>query len=114
VNVSVSQRKSGIKDKPRVLKTIADRLKDLGLLLCCPLYGGHGGNGSGQIEILEELGITERAWSTDYLFHGRREIGQTKFGTPVLIEKISPKPIRLLLSIESNLTQILRERSRVD
>ena len=53
----------GIKDKPKVLKTIVSRLKDLGASpFIVPCMGSHGGaTAEGQIEVLESLGITEKS-----------------------------------------------------
>lgn len=80
----------GIKDKPRVLRTIVDRLKDLGTSpFVVPCMGGHGGaTAQGQIEILEELGITEETVGAPVLSSMEVvEVGRTKFGTPVLIDQ---------------------------
>jgi hypothetical protein len=80
----------GVKDKPRVLKTIVERFKDLGASpFVVPCMGGHGGaTAQGQIEILEELGITEKSVGAPILSSmDVVEVGQTKFGTPVLIDQ---------------------------
>lgn len=80
----------GIKDKPRVLKTIVDRLKDLGASpFIAPCMGSHGGaTGEGQIEVLESLGITEKSVGAPIISSmDVEEIGRTKFGTPVLIAR---------------------------
>ena len=80
----------GIKDKPRVLKTIVDRLKDLGASpFIVPCMGSHGGaTAEGQIEVLESLGITEKSVGAPILSSmDVEEIGRTKFGTPVLIAR---------------------------
>jgi len=78
----------GIKDKPRVLKTIVDRLRDLGASpFVVPCMGSHGGaTAEGQIEVLESLGITEKSLGAPILSSmDVEQIGRTKFGTPVLI-----------------------------
>jgi len=80
----------GIKDKPRVLRTIVDRLKELGASpFIVPCMGGHGGaTAQGQIEILEELGITEKSVGAPILSSmDVVEVERTKFGTPVLIDQ---------------------------
>ncbi len=80
----------GIKDKPRVLKTIISRLKGLGASpFIVPCMGSHGGGtAEGQIEMLESLGITEESMGAPILSSTEvEEIGRTKFGTPVFIDK---------------------------
>ena len=80
----------GIKDKPKVLKTIVSRLKDLGASpFIVPCMGSHGGaTAEGQIEVLESLGITEKSVGAPILSSVEvEEIGRTKFGTPVLVDK---------------------------
>jgi hypothetical protein len=80
----------GIKDKPRVLKTIIERLKDLGTSpFIVPCMGSHGGaTAEGQIEVLESLGVTEKSMGAPILSSVEvEEIGRTKFGTPVLVDK---------------------------
>jgi hypothetical protein len=80
----------GIKDKPKVLKTIIDRLKEFGVSpFVVPCMGSHGGaTAQGQIEVLESLGITEKSIGAPILSSTEvEEIGHTRFGTPVLIDK---------------------------
>ncbi len=80
----------GIKDKPRVLRTIVNRLVDLGASpFVVPCMGGHGGaTAQGQIEILRELGITEESVGAPILSSmDVAEVGRTKFGTPVLVDQ---------------------------
>jgi len=80
----------GIKDKPKVLKTIIERLKDLGASpFVVPCMGSHGGaTAEGQTEVLESLGITEKSVGAPILSSVEvEEIGRTKFGTPVLVDK---------------------------
>ena len=80
----------GIKDKPKVLKTIIDRLKDLGTSpFVVPCMGSHGGaTAQGQVEVLESLGITEKSVGAPILSSIEvEEIDHTRFGTPVLIDK---------------------------
>ena len=80
----------GIKDKPKVLKTAIERLKDLGASpFVVPCMGSHGGaTAEGQIEVLESLGITEKSVGAPILSSVEvEEIGRTKFGTPVLVDK---------------------------
>ncbi len=90
----------GIKDKPRVLKTIVDRLKDLGASpFVVPCMGSHGGaTGEGQIEVLESLGITEKSVGAPIISSmDVEEIGRTKFGTPVLIARDLLKADRIVV-----------------
>jgi hypothetical protein len=80
----------GIKDKPKVLKTIVSRLKDLGASpFIVPCMGSHGGaTAEGQVEVLKSLGITEKSVGTPILSSiEMEEISRTKFGTPVLVDK---------------------------
>jgi nickel-dependent lactate racemase len=51
--------------------------------------GSHGGaTAEGQLELLESLGITEKSMGSPILSSIEvQEIGQTKFGTPVLVDK---------------------------
>ena len=90
----------GIKDKPRVLETIVDRLKDLGASpFIVPCMGSHGGaTAEGQIEVLESLGITEKSVGAPILSSmDVEEIGRTKFGTPVLIARDLLKADRVVV-----------------
>jgi len=80
----------GIKDKPKVLKAIIERLKDRGASpFIVPCMGSHGGGtAEGQVEMLESLGITEKSMGAPILSSIKVEkIGRTKFGTPVLIDR---------------------------
>jgi hypothetical protein len=90
----------GIKDKPRVLKTIINRLKDLGASpFVVPCMGSHGGaTAEGQVEMLEELGITEKSMGVPILSSMEVvQIGQTKFGTPVFIDKNLSKMDKIIV-----------------
>ena len=90
----------GIKDKPRVLKTIIECLKDLGASpFVVPCMGSHGGaTAEGQVEVLESLGITEKSVGAPILSSmDVEEIGQTKFGTPVLISKDLRKADKIIV-----------------
>lgn len=90
----------GIKDKPKVLKTIISRLKDLGAFpFVVPCMGSHGGaTAEGQVEVLESLGITEKSVGAPILSSmDVEEIGQTKFGTPVLISKDIRKADKIIV-----------------
>ncbi|MFH1083607.1 MAG: lactate racemase domain-containing protein, partial [Pseudomonadota bacterium] len=80
----------GIKDKPGILKAIVSRLRDLGASpFIVPCMGSHGGGtAEGQIEMLESLRITEETMGAPIVSSmDVEEIGRTKFGTPVLIDK---------------------------
>ena len=61
--IGITAGSRGIKDKPEVLKVIISRLKDLGASpFIVPCMGSHGGGtAEGQVEMLESLGITEKA-----------------------------------------------------
>ena len=90
----------GIEDKPRVLKTIVDRLRDLGASpFVVPCMGSHGGaTAEGQIEVLESLGITEKSLGAPILSSmDVEQIGRTKFGTPVLISRDLLKADRVVV-----------------
>jgi len=88
--IGITAGSRGIRDKPRVLKTILSRLKDLGASpFVVPCMGSHGGGTpEGQVEMLESLGITEKSVGAPVVSSIEvEEIGQTKFGTPVYIDK---------------------------
>ena len=88
--IALTAGSRGIKDKPRVLKTIVERLKDLGASpFLVPCMGSHGGaTAEGQTEVLQSYGITEQAVGAPIVSSVEVEkIGKTKFGTPVLIDK---------------------------
>jgi hypothetical protein len=89
-HIALTAGSRGIKDKPKVLKTIVARLKDLGATpFIVPCMGSHGGaTAEGQIEVLEGLGITEQSVGAPILSSVEvQPIGKTRFGTPVLIDK---------------------------
>lgn len=89
-HIALTAGSRGIKDKPRVLKAIVARLKDLGASPCIvPCMGSHGGGtAEGQTEVLESYGITEKTMGAPIVSSVEvEEIGKTKFGTPVLIDK---------------------------
>ena len=88
--VALTAGSRGIKDKPRVLRTIVERLRGLGALpFLVPCMGGHGGaTAQGQIDILAEIGITQESVGAPVLSSmDVEEVGRTKFGTPVLIDR---------------------------
>jgi len=88
--IALTAGSRGIKDKPRVLRTIVERLKDLGASpYLVPCMGSHGGaTAEGQTEVLESYGITEQTVGAPVVSSVEVEkIGKTKFGTPVLIDK---------------------------
>jgi hypothetical protein len=88
--IALTAGSRGIKDKPRVLKTIVERLKDLGASpYLVPCMGSHGGaTAEGQTEVLQSYGITEQTVGAPIVSSVEVEkIGKTKFGTPVLIDK---------------------------
>jgi hypothetical protein len=80
----------GIRDKPKILRIVADRLKTTGAFpVIVPCMGSHGGaTAEGQRETLKNLGITEETMGAPILSSMEvREIGRTKFGTPVFIDR---------------------------
>ncbi len=98
--IALTAGSRGIKDKPKVLKTIVERLKDLGASpYVVPCMGSHGGaTAEGQVEVLESLGITEKSVGAPILSSIEVEkIGKTRFGTPVLIDKNILKADKIIL-----------------
>jgi hypothetical protein len=98
--IALTAGSRGIKDKPRILKTIVDRLKDLGTSpFIVPCMGSHGGaTAQGQIEVLESLGITEKSVGAPIISSmDVDEIGRTKFETPVLIARDLLKADRIIV-----------------
>lgn len=88
--IALTAGSRGIKDKPKVLKTIIERLKDLGASpYVVPCMGSHGGaTAKGQVQVLEGLGITEKSVGAPIVSSIKvEEIGRTRFGTPVLIDR---------------------------
>ena len=88
--IALTAGSRGIRDKPRVLKAIVERLKDLGASpFIVPCMGSHGGaTAEGQTEVLESYGITEKYVGAPIVSSVEvQKIGQTKFGTPVLIDR---------------------------
>jgi hypothetical protein len=89
-HIALTAGSRGIKDKPKVLRAIVKRLKDLGaspfVVTCMGSHGG--GTAEGQLEMLEGLGITERSVGAPIVSSVKVEkIGTTKFGTSVLIDR---------------------------
>jgi len=98
--IALTAGSRGINDKPRVLKTIIERLKDLGTSpFVVPCMGSHGGaTAQGQIEVLESLGITEKSVGAPIISSmDVDEIGRTKFGTTVLIARDLLKADRIVV-----------------
>lgn len=88
--IALTAGSRGIRDKAKVLKVIAARLKSLGANpFLVPCMGSHGGaTAEGQVQILHHLGITEEYVGAPIISSMEaKEIGRTKFGTPVLIDK---------------------------
>ena len=87
--IALTAGSRGIRDKAKVLKLIATRLKALGAKpFLVPCMGSHGGaTAAGQVEMLKHLGITEEFVGAPIASSMEvKEIGRTKFGTPVLID----------------------------
>jgi hypothetical protein len=98
--IALTAGSRGINDKPRVLKTIIERLKDLGTSpFVVPCMGSHGGaTAQGQIEVLESLGITEKSVGAPIISSmDVDEIGRTEFGTTVLIARDLLKADRIVV-----------------
>jgi hypothetical protein len=88
--IAITAGSRGIRDKAKVLKVIATRLKALGAKpFIVPCMGSHGGaTAEGQVKMLHHLGITEEFVGAPIVSSMEvKEIGRTGFGTPVLIDK---------------------------
>ncbi|MGE5253224.1 MAG: lactate racemase domain-containing protein [Planctomycetaceae bacterium] len=88
--IALTAGSRGIRDKAKVLKVIAGRLKALGAKpFIVPCMGSHGGGtAEGQVKMLQHLGITEEFVGAPIVASMEvKEIGRTGFGTPVLIDK---------------------------
>jgi hypothetical protein len=88
--IALTAGSRGIRDKAKVLKVIATRLKSLGAKpFLVPCMGSHGGGtAEGQVKMLRHLGITEEYVGAPIVSSMEvKEIGRTSFGTPVLIDK---------------------------
>lgn len=87
--IALTAGSRGIRDKAKVLKVIVARLKALGAKpFLVPCMGSHGGaTAEGQVEMLKHLGITEEFVGAPIVSSMEvKEVGRTKFGTPVLID----------------------------
>ena len=88
--IGITAGSRGIRDKSKVLRILVEHLKNLGTLpFIIPCMGSHGGaTAKGQVKLLESLGITEDTVGAPILSSmDVKEIGWTKFGTPVLVDK---------------------------
>ena len=88
--VGLTAGSRGIKDKPKVLKVLVDQLKAIGASpFLVPCMGSHGGaTGEGQTEVLKSLGITEESIGAPIVSSMEvEEIGRTRLGFPVLVDK---------------------------
>jgi hypothetical protein len=88
--IALTAGSRGIRDKAKVLKVIATRLKALGAKpFIVPCMGSHGGGtAEGQVKMLQHLGITEEFVGAPIVSSMEvKEIGRTNFGTPVMIDK---------------------------
>src|SRR5512136_3314689 len=88
--IALTAGSRGIRDKAKVLKVIAGRLKALGAKpFIVPCMGSHGGaTAEGQVKMLHHLGITEEFVGAPIVSSMEvKEIGRTNFGTPVMIDK---------------------------
>ena len=88
--IALTAGSRGIRDKAKVLKAIAGRLKALGAKpFLVPCMGSHGGaTAEGQVKMLHHLGITEEYVGAPIVSSMEvKEIGRTSFGTPVLVDK---------------------------
>jgi hypothetical protein len=87
--IALTAGSRGIRDKAKVLKVLAARLKALGAEpFLVPCMGSHGGaTAEGQVEMLKNLGITEEFVGAPVISSMEvKEIGRTRFGTPVLVD----------------------------
>ncbi|MHA1242307.1 MAG: lactate racemase domain-containing protein, partial [Promethearchaeota archaeon] len=88
--VAITAGSRGINHIDTILKTLVDYLKELKATpFIIPAMGSHGGGtAEGQLQILTDYGITEKAIgcpikaSMDVV-----EIGESEFGTPVYLDK---------------------------
>ena len=88
--IALTAGSRGIRDKAKVLKVIVSRLKALGAKpFLVPCMGSHGGGtAEGQVKMLHHLGITEEYVGAPIVSSMEvKEIGRTRFGTPVLTDK---------------------------
>jgi hypothetical protein len=88
--VGITAGSRGIKDNPKVIKTLVGHLKEIGARpFIVPCMGSHGGGtAGGQVEVLESLGITEKKMGAPILSSMEvKEVGRSKFGTPVVVDK---------------------------
>ena len=88
--IALTAGSRGIRDKAKVLKVIASRLKGLGAKpFVVPCMGSHGGaTAEGQVKMLQHLGITEEYVGAPIVSSMEvKEVGRTSFGTPVLVDK---------------------------
>jgi hypothetical protein len=88
--IAITAGSRGIRDKAKVLKVMATRLKALGAKpFLVPCMGSHGGaTAEGQVTMLHHLGITEEFVGAPIVSSMEvKEIGRTRLGTPVLIDK---------------------------
>ena len=88
--VALTAGSRGIRDQAQIFKIIIRRLKEQGARpLVIPCMGSHGGATSeGQRAVLHDLGITEEAVGTPIISSMEvQEIGCSRFGLPVLIDK---------------------------
>jgi hypothetical protein len=88
--IALTAGSRGIRDKAKVLKVIVTRLKALGAKpFLVPCMGSHGGGtAEGQVKMLHHLGITEEYVGAPIVSSMEvKEIGRTRFGTPVLTDK---------------------------
>jgi hypothetical protein len=87
--IALTAGSRGIRDKAKVLRVIATRLKALGAKpFLVPCMGSHGGaTAEGQVQILHHLGITGEFVGVPIVSSMEvKEIGRTIFGTPVFID----------------------------
>jgi len=88
--VAITAGSRGIRDKAKVLKLIASRLKALGAKpFIVPCMGSHGGaTAEGQVKMLHPPGHHEEFVGAPIVSSMEvKEIGRTRFGTPVLIDQ---------------------------
>ena len=88
--VGITAGSRGIKDNPKVIKTLVGHLKEIGACpFIVPCMGSHGGGtAEGQVEVLESLGITEEKMAAPILSSMEvKEVGRSKFGTPVVVDR---------------------------
>ena len=98
--VAITASSRGISNQSTILKTIIDYLKELKTSpFIIPAMGSHGGGtAEGQLQILTDYGITEKAIGCPIKASMEVvEIGQSEFGTPVYLDKYASLADKIII-----------------